>query len=105
MTAPGAMGHDGGGAGFGGAKIGLVAPKGDNLGLALKLRGDLPGFAKDQHAHTVAPSLWPTPLRPSSGRHQTSFSRYQRTVRSSPTLTVTEGRQPNSSRMRVGSIA
>ena len=67
---------------------------------------DLPGPAKDQQSlHHAVPSRRPTPSRDSSGCHQSRLSRYQATVRRSPSSTVTDGRQPSSSRIRVGSIA
>ena len=67
--------------------------------------GELPGLAEDQNLHVFTPSRTPTPARACSGFHQASLSRYHCTVRSNPSSTVTEGRQPNSVRIRVGSMA
>ena len=55
--------------------------------------------------HALTPSRWPTPARFCKARHQSSFARYHSTVRRSPSSTVTDGRQPSSVRMRVGSMA
>ena len=57
------------------------------------------------HLSHPFPRRAPTPSRDCRARHQFSLSRYHCTVFSSPSSTVTEGRQPSSSRMRVGSIA
>ena len=65
----------------------------------------LPGLAEDQKLHALVPNRSPTPLRANSGCHQAALSRYQRTVRRRPSSSVTDGRQPSSSRMRVGSMA
>ena len=67
--------------------------------------GQLPGFAENQQAHAFTPSLSPTPARDCSARHQGSLARYQSTVFSSPCSSVTEGRQPSSVRIRLGSMA
>ena len=66
---------------------------------------NLPGFSEDGDFHVPVPSRCPTPWRSRSGRHQYSFARYQSIVRARPSSSVTEGRQPSSSRMRAGSIA
>ena len=70
-----------------------------------KLLRQLSCGAKNQRLHAMVPRRWPTPARSCKGRHQASLSRYHCTVRASPSSTVTEGRQPSSSRMREGSIA
>ena len=63
-----------------------------------------PGFAENKD-YVLTPKRSPTPARSCSARHQSSLARYHCTVRFSPSSTVTEGRQPSSVRMRVGSIA
>jgi hypothetical protein len=104
----GRMGPDRRGAGRGVGQIGLVAAERDDVGLPRELRGDLPGLAENQDAHRPYPpsrGVRRRPRRACSARHQSSFSRYQSTVRASPSSTVTEGCQPSSSRMRVASMA
>ena len=65
----------------------------------------LVGRARNACRHHPFPSRTPTPWRPCSACHQAALSRYHCTVRSSPSSTVTEGRQPSSLRMRPGSMA
>ena len=82
----------------------LAAQKGRIRQVPAQLLRDLPCGAKHQYAHAL-PSRLPTPSRLCSARHQSSFSRYQRTVRCSPSSTVTEGSQPSSCLIRDASIA
>ena len=72
---------------------------------ALGIAGDLPCASEYQYTHASTPSRSPTPALFCKARHHSSFARNQSTVRASPSSIVTDGRQPNSSRMRVGSIA
>ncbi len=74
-----------------------------------ELAGDLPGLAEDERAHQALAfsrpsrsSLWP---RAWIACHQSRLSRYQRTVRRSPSSSVTDGCQPSSSRILLASIA
>ena len=79
------------------------------LGGAGELAGHLPGLAEDQGPHQALAcfrpsrsSLWP---RAWIACHQSRLSRYQRTVRRSPSSSVTDGAQPSSSRILPESIA
>ena len=100
----GLQGCDPVGAGFWVGQVRRLPAQALNIGQGGQLLGHLAPLAKDQD-HDPTPSLLPTPSRPCSGRHQASLSRYHCTVRASPSSSVTEGRQPSSSRMRVASIA
>ena len=92
-------------AGFGVRQIGALAAQTDRVGhVAGELGGELSRAADDEEPH-AAPSRWPTPARACSGRHQASLSRYQRTVRSSPSSSDRVGRQPSSAPMRDASMA
>ena len=99
------MGGDLRDAGGGVGLVGLRAAEEHRLrGQPGKFRGDLAGLAEDEKGHAT-PSRFPTPSRLCSASHQSRLSRYHWTVRSSPSSTVTLGRQPSSARIRDGSIA
>ena len=101
----GVGGQDRGGAGLGVREIGAVAAECHDRRAGGEFAGDLAGLAEDEDPHARAPSRAPTPSRSWSARHQGSLARNQSTVRASPCSSVTEGRQPSSVRMRVGSMA
>jgi len=74
-----------------------------------ELAGDLAARAEDEGAHQpvarLSPrrsSLWP---RAWIACHHSVLSRYQRTVRRSPSSSVTDGDQPSSSRILLASMA
>ena len=63
----------------------------------------IPRFIEDA-VNYFLPKRCPTPVRFNKGCHQPSFSRYHCTVLSRPSSSVTDGRQPNSLRMRLASM-
>ena len=65
----------------------------------------LPRSAEDEERHRDTPTRLPTPSTSSSGRHQSSFARYQSIVRSRPWSSVTEGSHPSSADAFDGSMA
>ena len=88
------------------AQIGVAARQEDGPGqLQPQLLRHLTGRSEDQRLHALTPRRCPTPWRFCRGRHQASLSRYHCTVRARPSSTVTDGRQPSSVRIRVGSMA
>ena len=101
--------HDGPGANIRRHQVGLRPSEDRRFDirrtLARQLTPDLSCLSEDEQPHATPPRRRPTPSRFKSGRHQSSFSRYQSTVLASPSSTVTEGRQPSSSRIRLASIA
>ena len=102
----GAMGMDRSSTGGWISEIGLRAAKRRDRGQTAQFRGHLAAGAEDEDRHhPTLPNLCPTPSRSCSARHQSSWARYQSTVRASPSSTVTDGSQPSSSRMRAASMA
>ena len=88
------------------AQIGVAARQEDGpWQLHPQLLRNLTGRSEDKRLHALTPRRVPTPWRSCKGRHQASLSRYHCTVRARPSSTVTEGRQPSSVRIRVGSMA
>ena len=105
---------DGRGTGGGVGQISLCPAKGGDFAAvrrspARKLARHLPGGPEDEDLHqpfaAFSPSrscVWP---RAWIACHQGALSRYQRTVRRSPSSRVTEGAQPRSARIFEASIA
>ena len=103
------MGMDRLGTGHRVGKIGLITAQKPRCGIRLaqpdKLLRDLPRAPKDQKRHALTPNRSPTPARDCRARHHASFCKNHWTVRRNPSSSVTDGRQPSSVLMRLGSMA